>query len=164
MHRGVLLTLLVTCSRIAMSISLRHYFYKCCTCGLQVRTAVVIAVYQKSLKLSLKERHAHGGGPGEIVNLVGIDAQRMQDLMTYLHAVWYTFLQIGLAIYFLWGQVGISCLAGVAVIAVLIPVTKFTTGWVSRIQQVLMKARDARVALNNELLGVMKVSSSVVDD
>ena len=94
----------VTISQIAMSISLRHYFYKCYTCGLRIRTAVVIAIYKKSLVLSLKERHAHGG-PGEIANLVGIDAQRLQDLMTYLHAVWYSFFQIGLAMYFLWGQV-----------------------------------------------------------
>ena len=59
-----------------MSISLRHYFYKCYTCGLRIRTAVVIAIYKKSLVLSLKERHAHGG-PGEIANLVGIDAQKV---------------------------------------------------------------------------------------
>jgi ATP-binding cassette subfamily C (CFTR/MRP) protein 1 len=117
----------------------------------------VLAVYKKSLHLSLKERHSHGGGPGEIVNLVGIDAQRMQDLMTYLHAVWYSFFQIGLAMYFLWGQVGASCLAGVVVIVVLIPVTKSVAGWLSGIQKILMKARDERVALNNELLSAMKV-------
>jgi len=99
------------------------------------------------------------GRPGEIVNLVGIDAQWMQDLMTYLHAVWYSFFQIGLAMYFLWGQVGPSCLAGVVVIVVMMPVTKFIAGWLSGIQKILMKARDERVALNNELLGAMKVSS-----
>lgn len=145
----------VTLSQVAMSISLRHYFYKCYTCGLRIRTAVVVAIYNKSLVLSLKERHSYG--PGEVANLVGIDAQRLQDLMTYLHAVWYSFLQIGLAMYFLWGQVGPSCLAGVVVIVVLIPVTKSVAAWLGRIQKVLMKARDDRVALNNEVLGAMKV-------
>jgi ATP-binding cassette subfamily C (CFTR/MRP) protein 1 len=106
--------------------------------------------------LSLKERHAHGG-PGEIANLVGIDAQRMQDLITYLHAVWYSFFQIGLAMYFLWGQVGPSCLAGVVVIAMMIPITKVVASWLGRIQKTLMKARDDRVSLNNEILGAMKI-------
>jgi ATP-binding cassette subfamily C (CFTR/MRP) protein 1 len=106
--------------------------------------------------LSLKERHAHGG-PGEIANLVGIDAQRMQDLMTYLHAVWYSFFQIGLAMFFLWGQVGPSCLAGVVVIALMIPITKVVAAWLGRIQKQLMKARDERVELNNEILGAMKI-------
>ena len=82
----------------------------------------------------------------------------MQDLMTYLHAVWYSFFQIGLAMYFLWGQVGASCLAGVVVIVVLIPVTKFVAGWLSGIQKILMKARDERVSLNNEVMNAMKVS------
>lgn len=96
LSEGVTLTLIVTVSQIVMSLCLRHYFYKCYACGLRIRTAIVIAIYRKSLVLSLKERHAHGG-PGEIANLVGIDAQRMQDLMTYLHAVWYSFFQISLA-------------------------------------------------------------------
>lgn len=95
----------VTFSQITGSICLRHYFYKCNSAGLRIRTAVVIAIYKKSLRLSLKERYVRGG-PGQIANLVGIDAQRLQDLLTYLHAVWYSFFQIGLAMYFLWGQVG----------------------------------------------------------
>lgn len=77
--------------------------------------------------------------------------------MTYLHAVWYSFFQISLAVYFLWGQVGPSCLAGVVVIVFLIPVTKFIAAWLGRIQKLLMKARDERVALNNEILSSMKV-------
>lgn len=59
--------------------------------------------------------------------------------------------------YFLWGQVGPSCLAGVVVITILIPFTKTVAAWLGRIQKILMKARDERVALNNEILGAMKV-------
>lgn len=155
-YDGLSLVLVVTLSQIVMSITLRHYFYKCYTCGLRIRTAVVIAIYKKSLLLSLKERHVRGGA-GEIANLVGIDAQRMQDLMTYLHAVWYSFFQIGLALYFLKEQVGIAMLAGVAVILLLIPSTKSVAAYLGSIQKKLMKARDERVALNNEMLGSMKI-------
>ena len=146
----------MTCSQITISICLRHYFYKCTSAGLRIRTAVVIAIYKKSLVLSLKERHARGG-PGQIANLVGIDAQRLQDLLTYLHAVWYSFFQIGLAMYFLFGQVGPSCLAGLVVILLMIPTTNFVARFQGRIQKTLMKARDARTSLNSEMLGAMKV-------
>ena len=71
----------VTCSQITISICLRHYFYKCTCAGLRIRTAVIIAIYKKSLVLSLKERHRRGG-PGQITTLIGIDAQRLQDLLT----------------------------------------------------------------------------------
>jgi ATP-binding cassette subfamily C (CFTR/MRP) protein 1 len=156
LSEGLSLVAIVTFSQIVMSITLRHYFYKCYTCGLRIRTAVVIAIYEKSLLLSLKERHQRGGA-GEIANLVGIDAQRMQDLMTYLHAAWYSFFQIGLAMYFLQKQVGWAMLAGVAVILLLIPSTKAVAAYLGGIQQKLMKARDERVALNNEMLGSMKI-------
>ena len=46
-----------------------------------------------------------------------------QELAPYLHAVWYSFYQIAIALYFLWGQMGISSLAGISVILLLIPLT-----------------------------------------
>lgn len=62
-----------------------------------------------------------------------------------------------LAIVFLWQQLGPSCLAGVFVIIVTIPVTKYVAGWMGGMQKKLMKARDERVELNSEMLGAMKV-------
>jgi ATP-binding cassette subfamily C (CFTR/MRP) protein 1 len=65
-----------------------------------MRTAIVVMVYKKALVLSSEERERRK--TGEIVNLMTVDAQRIQDLTTYLHAIWYSFLQISLSIYFLW--------------------------------------------------------------
>jgi len=155
MQEGIVLTATVTVSQILMSFCLRHYFFKCYLTGLRMRTAVVMAVYKKALILSSTERQKRS--VGEIVNLMTVDAQRIQDLTTYGHAVWYSFLQIGLAIYFLWQQLGPSCLGGVAVIIVMVPVNKFIAGWMGRLQKKLMKARDQRVDVNNEVLCSMKV-------
>ena len=102
LSKGLWLTLAVTLSQLCMSFCLRHYFFKCYKFGLKIRTAVVMAVYQKALVLGAGERHARG--LGEITNLVSIDAQRLQELTTYLHAIWYSFWQIGLALFFLWRQ------------------------------------------------------------
>ena len=146
----------VTLSQITISICLRHYFYKCTCAGLRIRTAIIIAIYKKSLLLSLNERHRRGGA-GQIATLVGIDAQRLQDLLTYLHAVWYSFFQIGVAMYFLWGQLGVSCLAGLIVIILMIPTTNVVGRYQGKIQKTLMKARDERTALNSEMLSSMKV-------
>ena len=45
------------------------------------------------------------------------------------------------------------------VIFFLIPIIKSVAAWLGRIQKILMKARDDRVALNNEILGAMKIIS-----
>jgi ABC-type bacteriocin/lantibiotic exporter with double-glycine peptidase domain len=155
MSEGILLTLAVTLSQLTMSFCLRHYFFKCYLTGLRVRTSVVLAVYRKALVLSSGERQNRT--LGEITNLMSIDAQRMQDLTTYLHAIWYSFIQIGLALYFLWRQLGPSCLGGVAVIVIMIPVARFVAQWMGNMQKKLMKAKDIRVQVNSEILGTMKV-------
>lgn len=59
---------------------------------------------------------------GEIVNLMSVDAQRLQDVTGYLWMVWSAPLQIGIAVYMLWNILGPSVLAGLAVMVLLIPI------------------------------------------
>jgi hypothetical protein len=73
---GVALAAVVTASQAAMSLCLRHYFFKCYTTGLRIRTSIVSVVYRKALRLSSEERETRT--VGEITNLSSIDAQRLQ--------------------------------------------------------------------------------------
>ena len=155
LRRGLYLTAAVTISQTIMSFCLRHYFFKCYLCGLRMRTAIVVAVYKKALLLSSAERQRRT--VGEILNFMTVDSQRIQDLTTYLHAIWYSVLQIGLSIYFLWQQLGPSCLGGVAIIFIMVPLNKVIAAWMGMLQKKLMKSRDLRVDINNEVLGNMKV-------
>ena len=47
---------------------------------MRVRTGLIAAIYQKALILSNDER---GKASGDIVNLMSVDASRLQDLCTY---------------------------------------------------------------------------------
>lgn len=53
---------------------------------------------------------------------MSVDAQRLQDVAGYLWMVWSSPLQIAIAVYMLWGIVGPSVLAGLAIMVLLIPV------------------------------------------
>lgn len=152
---GLGFTAAVTISQVTMSLCLRHYFFKCYATGLRVRSAVVVAVYRKSLLLSSGERQTRT--LGEITNLMSIDAQRLQELCNYLHALWYSPLQIALALFFLWKQMGPSSFGGVLVIVVMIPVTKTVAQWMGAKQKSLMHAKDRRVEVNSEVLSNMKI-------
>jgi len=88
---------------------------------------------------------------------MSVDAQRLQDLTSYLHAIWYSLLQIGLAIFFLWKYLGPSCMGGVSIIIIMIPVSKNVAAYQGKIQKQLMHVKDDRVDLNNEVLGCMKI-------
>lgn len=59
---------------------------------------------------------------GEIVNLMSNDAQQFQSLTMYLHDIWSSPLQIGICMYFLYITLGISSLAGVGFLLILLPI------------------------------------------
>lgn len=152
---GCYLTAAVVLAQILMSFCLRHYFFQCYRTGLRVRTACIVAIYKKALAISSFERQTRT--VGEITNLMSIDSQRLQDTTTFFHAVWYSAVQIVLALFFLWQQLGPSCLAGVAVIMVSMPLTANVAAMMGRLQKAVMKSRDERVDVNNEVLSSMKV-------
>lgn len=152
---GLSYVLALFISQVIMSICLRQYFFWCFRCGMWLRSAVVTSVFAKSLLISagvLGRRTV-----GEISNLMSVDSTRLQSLTPYLHAIWYSFLQIALALYFLWGQVGPSCLGGISIIILVIPVTKKVSKYLGGIQKQLSKIRDRRVKLSSEVIGGMKV-------
>jgi len=49
---------------------------------------------------------------------MSVDVQRVMDNIPFVNMLWSAPLQIGIAMYFLWGILGPSALAGLAVIIV----------------------------------------------
>lgn len=55
------------------------------------------------------------------MNLMSVDAQKLMDVTNFIHLLWSNVLQIALALFFLWRELGPSVLAGVGVMLLLIP-------------------------------------------
>lgn len=113
------------------------------------------SVFHKSMKLSAAVLDSMGGGT--VSNLMAIDSGKLQDLTPYLHAVWYSFIQISLAMYFLYGVVGFAFLGGVAVILLCMPITANLSASLKSVQTSLSTVRDERVKCTNEVLSGIKV-------
>ena len=97
-------------SNLVMSLCLRQYFWSCYRVGMNLRSSVVSAIYNKALVISVSVLSRKT--LGEITNLMSVDSSRLQDLTPYLHAVWYSLYQIAVALFFLYRQMGASCFAG----------------------------------------------------
>ncbi|OQR83043.1 ATP-binding Cassette (ABC) Superfamily, partial [Thraustotheca clavata] len=127
----------------------------CFETGLRLRSAIVTAVYQKSLVLSASAKGQKS--TGEITNLMSIDAQRLQEITNYLHAIWYAFFQIIVSSYLLYLQLGVAFVAGLLVILLLIPITASISKIMRSLQQRLMQVKDERVKVVYEVLSGIKV-------
>ena len=76
------------------------YFYRMELVGLWVKSALISAIYQKSLTVSANAKK--GSTSGEIVNLMSVDAKKIMDALPYLNMIWSCPLQITVAIYMLY--------------------------------------------------------------
>ncbi|XP_020807934.1 multidrug resistance-associated protein 1 isoform X13 [Drosophila serrata] len=153
--KGILYSVLLFILAAAQTFILGQYFHRMFIVGLRIRTALINAIYRKALRISNSTKKE--STVGEIVNLMAVDAQRFMELTTYLNMIWSAPLQIGLALFFLWQQLGPSVLAGLAVMIILIPVNGVIASRIKTYQIRQMKYKDERVKLMNEVLSGIKV-------
>ncbi|KAF7647210.1 hypothetical protein LDENG_00175960, partial [Lucifuga dentata] len=152
---GYLYAVLLLVVALLQSLLLQQYFHLCFVLGMKVRTAIMAAVYKKALVVSNDIRKE--STVGETVNLMSVDAQRFNDVTSFIHLLWSCPLQIALSIIFLWQELGASVLAGLAVMVLMVPINGLLATKARKIQIENMKFKDKRMKIMNEILNGMKI-------
>ncbi|XP_066442933.1 ATP-binding cassette sub-family C member 3 [Eleutherodactylus coqui] len=152
---GFIIAVLMFLSSVAQTLILHQHFQYCFVTGMRLRSAITGIIYRKSLVITNAAKRS--STVGEVVNLMSVDAQRFQDLTTFLNMLWSAPLQICLALYFLWQTLGPSVLAGVAIMVLLIPINAFIAMKTRAFQVEQMQYKDSRIKLMNEVLNGIKV-------
>ncbi|KAM9748173.1 ATP-binding cassette sub-family C member 3 [Dama dama] len=146
--------LMFVCS--VMQTLILHQYYHCIfVMGLRFRTGIIGVIYRKALVITNSVKRE--STVGEIVNLMSVDAQRFMDVVPFINLLWSAPLQIILAVYFLWQNLGPSVLAGVALMILLIPLNGAVAVKMRAFQVEQMKFKDSRIKLMSEILGGIKV-------
>uniref|UniRef100_A0A6I8MXX3 Multidrug resistance-associated protein 1 n=2 Tax=Ornithorhynchus anatinus TaxID=9258 RepID=A0A6I8MXX3_ORNAN len=153
--QGYLYTGLLFVSACLQTLVLHQYFHICFVSGMRIKTAVIGAIYRKALVITNSARKS--STVGEIVNLMSVDAQRFMDLATYINMIWSAPLQVILALYLLWLNLGPSVLAGVAVMILMVPINAVMAMKTKTYQVAHMKSKDNRIKLMHEILNGIKV-------
>ncbi|XP_027503762.1 canalicular multispecific organic anion transporter 1 [Corapipo altera] len=153
--QGYLYAILLFLTAVVQSICLQQHFSLCFQLGINVRASLIAAIYKKSLTMSNATRKE--STVGETVNLMSADAQRFMDMANFVHQLWSSPLQIILSIVFLWGELGASVLAGLAVMVLLIPINAFLVAKAKTIQVRNMKNKDERMKIMTEILNGIKI-------
>ncbi|XP_075974237.1 multidrug resistance-associated protein 1-like [Anticarsia gemmatalis] len=152
--RGYLYAVAMFVCASIQTVLLGQTYIKTCIVGVKIKSALNSMVYRKALSLSNEARKK--STVGEIINLMSTDVDRFSDL-TFFNLIWSAPLQISLALYFLWGVLGPSVLAGLAVIVVLMPFNGLFAGLQEKLDSKLMRYKDERIKLMNEVLNGIKV-------
>lgn len=152
--RGAAIALAMFAVSVCQTVCLHQYFQRAFETGMRVKSSLTAMIYSKSLKLSNEGRAAKS--TGDIVNYMAVDTARLQDLTQYGQQLWSAPFQIILCMVSLYQLVGLSMLAGVGAMLIMIPVNGLIARVMKTLQKQQMKNKDARTRLMTEILNNMK--------
>lgn len=119
-------------------------------CALKCRTALVYALYKKSLTLS--SIGMGSSSVGMINNLMSNDAQQILQIAPMLHVAWIAPLQVAICFFLLSQTVGWTFVTGFGVILILIPFLIFIVKKVFALRVQILGQTDERVKATNDVL------------
>ncbi|XP_070656064.1 ATP-binding cassette sub-family C member 4-like [Bos indicus] len=125
-------------------------FYHMQCVGMRLRVAVCHMIYRKSLRLSSS---AMGKTTtGQIVNLMSNDVNRFDQVTMFLHYLWVGPLQAIAVTALLWMEIGISCLAGMVVLIILLLLQSCVGNSFSSLRSKTAALTDDRIRTMSEVI------------
>ena len=152
--RGAAIAIGMFVVSVSQTVCLHQYFQRAFETGMRIRSSLTAMIYAKSLKLSNEGRASKS--TGDVVNYMAVDTQRLQDLTQYAQMLWSAPFQIALCMASLYQLVGVSMLAGVGAMILMIPINSVIAKIMKSLQKTQMKNKDSRTRLMTEILNNMK--------
>lgn len=126
----------------------RHLLNRCCA---QVRGGLVSLLYDKTLDLSITAKD-----PTAAMSLMSTDIERMIDSLTLFHDIWAGLVELAVAMYLLYLNLGSACYAPAIVYALQLLGTSGLVQIISGFQKKWLAAVQKRVSFTSALLHSMR--------
>ena len=124
--------------------------------GVSMRSGVMMAVYEKALKLTSASRMQNS--IGQTTNLMSIDAEKLFLSVQFLHFIWHGPVANVLVMLLIIQDVGVGPgLLGLASQLALLPIQNYLAECIGRVRREMVKHTDERVKLMNEILQAIRV-------
>ncbi|KAL6100875.1 abcc4 [Pungitius sinensis] len=145
----------ISLTTISLSVLHHLYFYHVQRAGMKIRVAMCHMIYRKALCLNSKALAKTT--TGQIVNLLSNDVNKFDELTLYLHFLWIGPVQAAAVILLLLYAIGPSCLAGMAVFFVLMPVQTMFGQLFSTLRAETAVLTDERIRTMSEVISGIRV-------
>ncbi|KAF2143052.1 uncharacterized protein K452DRAFT_225934 [Aplosporella prunicola CBS 121167] len=95
---------------------------------------------------------------GAIINLMAVDSFKVAEISAYLHFLWAnTPVQVVVSVLLLYRILGLSSIAGIGMMILLLPVNMLISKRFAAIQKQILAATDARIHTTNEILTNIRI-------
>uniref|UniRef100_A0A8C5C4F8 Cystic fibrosis transmembrane conductance regulator n=1 Tax=Gadus morhua TaxID=8049 RepID=A0A8C5C4F8_GADMO len=130
-------------------------FFNTQKAGMKIRVAMCNMIFRKALCLSNSARGKTT--TGQIVNLLSNDVSKFDDLTIFLHYLWVGPIQVAVVLALLWGEIGPSCLVGIALLIFLMPLQTQFGRMFSVYRSRTAVLTDQRIRTMNEVVTGMRI-------
>jgi hypothetical protein len=149
-YKGYWLSAILFVAMASKAVTENVYFHRVYRAGYQSRVAVSVAVYNKALRLANAERQ--DTTLGELINLMQVDATKIEMFVPQIHVLWDGLLQITGYMVILYTLIGWPCFAGLALMVAAGPIQGIIMKKMFGRNHQMAKFTDARVKTTNEAL------------
>ncbi|KAL1187633.1 ABC transporter C family member 2 [Cardamine amara subsp. amara] len=130
-----------------------QYFQNVMRVGYRLRSALIAAVFRKSLRLTNEGRRKFQ--TGKITNLMTTDAESLQQICQSLHTMWSAPFRIIVALILLYQQLGVASLIGALLLVLMFPLQTVIISKMQKLTKEGLQRTDKRIGLMNEVLAAM---------
>uniref|UniRef100_A0A3B5LMU4 ATP-binding cassette, sub-family C (CFTR/MRP), member 4 n=1 Tax=Xiphophorus couchianus TaxID=32473 RepID=A0A3B5LMU4_9TELE len=143
----------ISLATIGLTLLHHVYFYQVQRAGMKIRVAMCHMIYRKALCLSSSAMAETT--TGQIVNLLSNDVNKFDEVTLYLHFLWLGPLQAVSVILLLLYVIGPSCLAGMVILFILMPIQTMFGRLFSRAETAALT--DERIRTMSEVISGIRV-------
>lgn len=153
-----------------MSVILQQYFHLQNHLGVRLMGALSAAIYERAVMAPTTaivnqvdptgvkwNDEAESLGDGQVITLMSVDVNKLGLLMTYIHTLWSSPLQIIYALVLLYYQLGWAGLAGIPVVIIFMPISVFAARALGKLEKKLMGTKDGRMSKTAEFFNTQKI-------
>ncbi|XP_060206911.1 ABC transporter C family member 10-like isoform X3 [Lycium barbarum] len=154
-YEGYVLAGGILIAKCIESLAERQWFFRTRLIGLQVKSLLTAAIYDKQLRLSNTAKNTHS--PGEIINYATVDTYKIGEFPYWFHQIWTTGVQICIALVIMYYAVGLATVPALVLVVASVlgnsPVAKSQHKYLTE----LMVTQDKMLRAITEALTSMKV-------
>ncbi|KAJ3207721.1 Multidrug resistance-associated protein 1, partial [Entophlyctis luteolus] len=155
LYLGFLYALGLFIMNMVASTCVQFFFSRAVAYGMTIRATLTGTIYRKALRLSGAERQKFN--PGHITNIISTDLIRTELFIQMFHLQWTFPITLVVIISLLIHTIGVSALAGIAVLVCMIPLQVVAIKILVHLRRTNAKTTDERIRLTSESLSSIRV-------
>ncbi|KAK8792333.1 hypothetical protein WA158_001868 [Blastocystis sp. Blastoise] len=151
---GLVYTLLMFLNALGQSYMNRCSYFMLRRMGMNIKCLLTTLIYDKTLHLSSASRMKYQHG--DITDMMEVDTDKLRTMTAQLHMIWSGPNTLILSMIILCFQVGWAAFAGLMVILIMFPISRYISTKLKYYQKAMLKAKDVRLRITTEILTGIK--------